>query len=286
MQTATQLKAPSTTTSAQAKVRQPVPGAPTVNSHEAPVADTQPERESRLGHSLRAISVFPPDPLIQMKQSNGAGNRFSSFHAPSTSHALKIQQGRPASIQRMGETISISAGSNSPSAYALRATGTPELYWRFIYPGGTVYRRTNTDPLEILENGWSRNGYSDLVRHTDTDQGVGSNWVATTENLTGMDERYGAYAFEIEIKWHQGVVVNPAYQTLTGHRNPHAEQNEVAVWGAIPGAQVTAVWVPKSAATIKPTQEGPAWANSYERFTRSEYVLARQNGSVAHPPVR
>lgn len=202
---------------------------------------------------------------------------------PLPSH-LPQSPGVPRVIQRNGDTISILAGSQSISAQALRATGIPELYWRFIYPGGTVYRRTSTDPLTVFANGWSRNGYADLVRHTDTDQGVGSNWVATTKDLTGMDERYGTYAFEIDLEWHQGVLVNPAYQTLTGHRNPHAEQNEVAVWGAVKGSQITAVWVPKPKAQVVVPKLGTTWASYYDRYSRSDYISSRNSGLVAHPP--
>jgi hypothetical protein len=176
------------------------------------------------------------------------------------------------SIQRESQPISISPGSTGPSAYALRASGIPELYWRFIFPGGTVYRRTNTNPLTVFDRGWTRVGYDDLVRHTDTDQGAGSNWIATTEDLAGMDENYGAYAFEIDLQWHQGVLVNPAYQTLTGHRNPHAQQQEVAVYGTVEPGQIVAVWVPKKKDEIKPTQLGPVFADYYERYTREAYI--------------
>jgi hypothetical protein len=193
-------------------------------------------------------------------------------------------RGTASSIQRKGETMTVLAGSQSISAQALRATGIPEIYWRFIFPGGTVYRRTGTDPLTMFATGWTRNGYADLVRHTDTDQGIGSNWVATTEDLTGMDERYGTYAFEIDLEWHQGVVVNPAYQTLTGHRNPHAEQNEVAVWGAVKGSQITAVWVPKAATAVVHGTHGTTWASYYDRYSRSDYISARASGTVTHPP--
>lgn len=187
-------------------------------------------------------------------------------------------------VQRETQPISIHPASQGPSAYALRATGIPTLYWRFIFPGGTVYRRTNTDPLTVFQRGWTRVGYNDLVRHTDTDQGAGSNWIATTEDLVGMDETYGTYAFEIELKWHQGVLVNPAYRTLTGHRNPHAHQQEVAVYGTIEGAQVVAVWVPKRPEAIVRTALGPVFADGYERYTREMYLSARAAGSVGHPP--
>jgi hypothetical protein len=245
----------------------------------------------------------PAAPPVYRPQPPVAGNPFPSApKMPNLAHPMAVMQRSPTAIpaqqyaarlafprtiQRSAETISIVAGGTSISAYALRATGIPELYWRFIFPGGTVYRRTGTDPLLVFANGWTRDGYDDLVRHTDTDQGIGSNWIATTKDLTGMDERYGTYAFEISLEWHQGVVVNPAYQELTRHRNPHAEQNEVAVYGRIAGSQVTAVWVPKVpdvAKTTNPGRVGLVWADYYDRYTVQQYISARGARLVTHPP--
>jgi hypothetical protein len=214
------------------------------------------------------------------------GSRTAQRSAPSSSSPSSLPLPATLSVApRSPAAKALEPTSGSMSAVALERTGIPELYWRFIHRGGTVYRRTDTDPLTVFRDGWTRNGYKDLVCHTDTEQGLGSNWVATTENLTGMDEGYGTYAFEIEIEWHQGVLVNPAYETLTNHRNPHADQNEVAVWRQILGNQITAVWVP-----IGPGQQAveradrTPWANSYVRYSPAAYRDARRAGLVNHPP--
>ncbi len=150
----------------------------------------------------------------------------------------------------------------------------PKRYWGYLFPGGTVYRRTDRDPSIVFATGWTRSGYEDLVTHITVDQGKGSNWIATTKDLTGMDERYGKYAFEIEIEWYQGVDANVAYTILTKHRNPHAEQNEVAVWEEIKPDQITAVWVPRPSSEVENPSMGKTWASYYNRYTRQEYLAS------------
>jgi hypothetical protein len=237
----------------------------------------QPAAAALAPHVARAISAAQPfarpplgRPPVQAKAA--PGGRVLQRASASTSSS--------GSTSPPSQVIAIHPSSQGISAMALRATGVPDLYWRFIYPGGTVYRRSSTDPLVVLGRGWQRAGYSDLIRHTTVAQGAGSSWIATTRDVAGMNETYGLYAFEIDLEWHQGVDVNLAYSTIEGRRNPHAEQNEIAVWRNIDGDKVTAVWVPRKT----PQFTGTTFADYYDRYSRQAYIEGRADGSIAHPP--
>lgn len=90
MQTATQVKATSSPTQTTVgKARQPANAAP-VNQRVAPVNDEQPENATRLGHSLGAISVLPPDPPVQRKRNPGMVSRLTAFNASNPGNATAI----------------------------------------------------------------------------------------------------------------------------------------------------------------------------------------------------
>jgi hypothetical protein len=153
----------------------------------------------------------------------------------------------------------------------------PGGYEKFLAPAGTVYVRSKHPPAKVFKDGFRRReGYDDIVRHTEVDQGFGSNWIATSKS-PWIQEDYGAYLYEIQHDGTRGVDVNIAYQTLEKRRNPHAEQEEVAIYKRVPPEWIVAVW--ETRAETLPLGEDigdasnyffPAFVASYERRTRAE----------------
>lgn len=194
---------------------------------------------------------------------------------------------------RFGELAPIDSRQYGPPTAAVGANGRPPLqlkgiddYLKFAYPGGTVYRTSNKEPENAFAGGWTRPpGYDDLCKHVDTDQGKGSNWVSTSHDFGAACNlipnwaggNYGKYLYEVSLKGNEGIYVNPTYQAIKKHRNPFAEQQEVAVYKTIAGARVEAVWVERDE-PLEPAPDNPwadqfrlVFANSYQRFSEHEF---------------
>jgi len=83
-------KAPTLSHSILTKTHRGDSGASIVNKHQALPYDEQVENATRVGHNLEAISVLPPDPLVQPKRATGVVSRLTAFNSPSQGNATAI----------------------------------------------------------------------------------------------------------------------------------------------------------------------------------------------------
>jgi hypothetical protein len=153
----------------------------------------------------------------------------------------------------------------------------PKGYEKFLAPAGSVYVRSKHPPEKVFNEGFRRReGYDDIVKHATVDQGFGSNWIATAKS-PWIQENYGAYLYEIQHDGTRAIDVNTAYETLEKHRNPHAEQNEVAIYRRVPPEWLVAVWETRAETLDVGEATGdesnyffPLFTASYARKTRAE----------------
>ena len=203
-----------------------------------------------------------------------------------------MQQASPAQLARWGG-LSNSAtqwlarnGGTYPSKEGTEFVLTPEGsdeampngYRRFMYGGGRVWMRDRKNPMTRLDTGWTRNGYTDIVKHATEDQGRGSAWVSTSQDMN-IDPGYGQFLYEIEVSSFMGVDVNTAVQTISRHRNPHAERQEIAVFKRLPPSCIKAVWVERG-----PNNQVPQHTSTdhLERYTPNQFRMSFQAGEFAH----
>ncbi|PPT38375.1 hypothetical protein XabCFBP2524_06005 [Xanthomonas axonopodis pv. begoniae] len=117
---------------------------------------------------------------------------------------------------------------------------------KFIWIGGLIYRWSDKTPEIVFSRGWSRKtGYDDIVRHTQVEQGKGSNWLSCSLDREAT-QSYGKYCYEIMLTHPhtKAIDANEAVKVLSKHLNPHAQQQEISVYRTIRPDEILACWIP------------------------------------------
>lgn len=147
---------------------------------------------------------------------------------------------------------------------------------RFLWVGGLLYRWSNKEPSVIFSRGWTRtDGYDDIVKHTQVDQGKGSNWLSCSLDREATKE-YGKYCYEIMLTHPhtKAIDANEAVKVLTKHHNPFAHQKEISIYKQIRPDEIMACWVPLENPVMKHDENIVPYLlfeESYERVENPAY---------------
>jgi hypothetical protein len=147
---------------------------------------------------------------------------------------------------------------------------------KFLWIGGLLYRWSDKAPEVVFSRGWTRKpGYDDNVAHTQVAQGKGSNWLSCSLDREAT-QSYGKYCYEIVLTHPhtKAIDANEAVKTLSRHLNPHAQQQEIAVYRSIRPDEILACWVPIENPVMKhdpKIADYLLFEEQYERVTNPAY---------------
>jgi len=151
-------------------------------------------------------------------------------------------------------------------------------FWPYVWNGSSLYKWSNNPPNSAFTAGFTKTGgHDDLIRHVKTDQGRGSNFLSCSTNRDATSN-YGDFLYEISLlhSHTKAFSVNDLIRDITKHRNPFAEQEEIAIYKQILPKEVSAVWIkndnPPDVRARALTQGQLLFSEEYNRVTRESFL--------------